>query len=250
MENRFHDASVHVEGFLTEGATLTRGAAQMATLHLAARSLADLRAGQFLASSGLPIQMASVVRPVLESLNLVEMFHRDPTAAERWSAGQWQEFMPSRVRNALGMGPDPVYSWLSEMSHPRFAGFQLTTYRIVRDADQEGDPEHARLFIGGLPLELPPVLLATMAPANALCQLSLALGYVPVRPEVAWTWATVARRVTESVLPGYEAIMAALAHHEVGIDVAREMLEAVRGTIATAREMEAIVARERERGGD
>jgi hypothetical protein len=192
--------------------------------------------------------MASVVRPVLESLNLIELFSQDPTAAERWAAGQWREFMPAKVRAALKLETDAVYSWLSEMSHPRFAGFQITTYVMVKP-DGEGDEtsRHARLYIGGLPLELPPVLLATMAPGNALCQLSLTLGQAPVRRDVAWTWATVARRVAETLVPAYEEVMAALAHHKVGEDIARDLLDTAHGAVETAREMEQIVAEERKR---
>jgi len=245
MENRFREASDLVERYMIDGATVGHGAAVFATWHLISRSLADLRAGQFLASSGFPIQMASVVRPVIESLNLIELFAQEPEAAQRWADGQWQEFMPGRVRERLGLGNDPVYSWLSEHSHPRFAGLQLTAYRIVRE---DAEREVARIYSGGLPLEFPSVLLATMNPSNVLCQLALALDHLPVKEEVAGTWPTVARQVAETVLPGYEAVIAALAHHQVGEETAAALLATVNEAIAHGRELEELVRQEREQG--
>jgi hypothetical protein len=243
MENCFRDASDYVERFLTDGVGQTSGAAAMATLHLAARTLADLRSGQFLVSSGLVIQMASVVRPALESLNLIELFEQEPEAAERWAAGEWREFMPAKVRERLGEKDDPVYSWLSEVSHPRFAGFQITTYRIVRaDAEAEADEENheASLYIGGLPLELPPVMIAVRMQGHVLCQLGLALRFCHVKEEVAWTWPTVARQIVETLVPGYEAITTALRERGDAeeIEMAERMLEAIYAVLETAREAE------------
>lgn len=245
MENRFREASDLVERYMIDGATVGHGAAAFATWHLISRSLADLRAGQFLASSGFPIQMASVVRPVIESLNLIELFAQEPEAAQRWADGEWQEFMPAAVRKRLGLGKDAVYAWLSEHSHPRFAGLQLTAYRIVRE-DAERDV--ARVYTGGLPLEIPSVLLATMNPANVLGQLSLALDHLPVNEEVAGTWPTVARQVAETVLPGFEAVIAALAHHQVGEETAAALLATIKETLVLARELEELAQQAREQG--
>lgn len=238
MENAFRDASDNVERYFIEGAAKVEGPAQIATMHLICRSLADLRSGQYLACEGFPIQMYSLVRPVIESINLVELFAKEPEMAEKWAAGEHKKFAPAKVRERLGIADDPVYSWMCEHSHPRFAGFQLTTYLVT---DQEGI-ETMRGYIGGLPLELPQVLLATTAPGNVLCQLSLALGHCTVKEEVAHTWPTVARSVGETVLPGYEAVYEALGKHGLKDDQMAEMVEAMREAIAAATEMEEIVA--------
>src|SRR5438105_4341189 len=101
MENCFRDASAYIEQYLIDGAAQLEGAAQIATTHLMCRSLADLRGGQYLASSGFPIQMYSLVRPVIESINLIELFAREPGRATEWAAGNHQEFMPAKVRKRL-----------------------------------------------------------------------------------------------------------------------------------------------------
>jgi hypothetical protein len=206
------------------------------------RSIADLRGNQFLAGEGFPVQMYSLVRPVLESINLIELFAQEPEAAAAWAEGKYREFTPAKVRERLGLGDDPVYSWMAEHSHPRFAGFQLTTYLVT---DDEG-AETMRGFIGGLPLELPQVLLATTAPGNALCQLSLALGHCTVKEEIGYTWPTVARRVGETVMPGYEAVYEALREHGLEDEAMSDMLDALRTAIAAAVEMEQIVAEARD----
>jgi hypothetical protein len=241
MENCFREASDHIEGYLIDGAAQLSGAAQIATTHLLCSSLADLRAAQFLAGEGFPLQAYSLVRPAIESINLVELFAEEPSAADSWAAGEFREFTPAKVRARLGIDKDPVYSWMSEHSHPRFAGFQLTTYLVT----DEGGRETLRPYVGGLPLELPSVLLATTAPANVLCQLSLSLGHCTVNKEVALTWPTVARSVGETVLPGYQAVYEALKKHGLTDKAEAEMLQTLRVAIASAAEMEEIVSEAR-----
>ena len=257
MENRFRDAADRAERFLTEGLVAGRGSAQAATAHLLARSLADLRSGQYLVGNGFVLQMASVVRPALESLNLIELFARNPEAADRWTRGRnIPEFRPARVRDALGIGADEVYSWLSEASHPRFAGFQMTAYQAVREdgeagADRAPDIPRLHLFIGGLPLELPIVLNAVTMPSNVLCQLGLQLSHCPVRRELAWTWATVAREMAETVRPGYEAIGRVLVDQSPdSAELNASLLAQIDGAIEAMREMEQIMDEERERVGE
>jgi hypothetical protein len=255
MENRFRDASDRVERFLQEGLSAGRGAAQAATVHLLARSLADLRCGQHLVSNGFVLQMASVVRPALESLNLIRLFAQDAAAADRWATGEHtRDFMPVRVREALGVERDEVYSWLSAASHPRFAGFQMTAYNVIRDEDEErpdDDPPRLHLFIGGLPLELPIVLNAATMPSNVLCQLALELDNCPVRREVAWTWAAAARETIETVRPGYEAIGQILVGQSPeSAELNARLLAQIDIAIEAAREAEQIMQEERQRAGE
>ena len=81
-----------------------------------------------------------MIRPVIESLNLIDLFVEESDAAERWADGKWQEFLPANVRKRLGIGDDPLYGFLSEHSHPRFAGLQLTAFRRA-DEPAEGEPQ-------------------------------------------------------------------------------------------------------------
>lgn len=242
MENCFREASDHVERYLIDGAAELSGAAQIATMHLVCRSLADLRAGQSLACEGFPVQMYSLVRPVIESINLVELFAREPKMAETWAAGEHWEFRPAKVRERLGLGDDPVYSWACEHSHPRFAGFRLTTYLVT---DKDGR-ETMRPYIGGLPLELPMVLMATTMPGNVLCLLTtFAVAHCPVKTEVAYTWPTLARKVGQTIMPGYEAVYRVLEEHGMKDNNVTALLNALQKSIAATAEMEEIVAEER-----
>lgn len=245
MENRFRDASALVERFLVDGAARHQGAAAAAKLHLAARTLADLRCGQYLIGNGFVIQMASVVRPAVEALNLIELFTRDPDAADRWAAGaDYREFMPAKVRKTIGAGDDPVYSWLSEVSHPRFAGFQMASFR---QEDKNEEAPVLRAYIGGVPLEFAHVLIASTFPGHVLCLLGLQLGHVEVKREVAWTWATLARKIPETLKPGFDGVVRLLIEHADDARLAVDMGNQLDAIIEHAREMETIVEEDRKR---
>jgi hypothetical protein len=62
------------------------------------------------------------------------------------------------------------------------------------------------LFLGELPLEFGPVLIATTMPGLALLDLALAAGHVAVRKDVAFGWATMLRRVAELLETGFQAV--------------------------------------------
>lgn len=237
MENCFRDASDHIERYLTDGLAGMSGTAPIAIVHLICRSLADLRSAQYLASSGFTVQMYSLVRPVIESINLVDLFVQEPTAADEWMAGEHWKFKPAAVRKKLGLGDDDVYSWACAHSHPRFAGMQLTTYTVTDSAGQTT----VHPYIGGLPLEFPSVLMATTFPGNILCMLSHSLSHATVKREVAKTWPTVARKVGEELLPGFEAVYEALEAHGLPGDESAKLIASVKEAIASAGELEAMV---------
>jgi hypothetical protein len=241
MENCFRDASDLIEQYLIDGAAQMSGAAPIAIFHLICRSLADLRSAQYLASSGFTIQMYSLVRPAVESINLVDLFAAEPTAADDWMAGKHWEFRPARVRQRLGIGDDEVYSWACAHSHPRFRGLQLTTYHVKNETTGE---ETVRPFIGGLPLEFPSVLMATTLPGNVLCLLSSALAHVTVKTAVARTWPTVARRVGEAIMPGFEEVWLTLEAHGLPEEETTKLLDSMRQSIAHAIELEEIHAKD------
>jgi hypothetical protein len=133
MEEQFRTAADLLERFIVDGTSRSEKLADFAITHLVARSVADLRAGQLLAGEGHPIQMYAVIRPVAESLNLIDLFVNDPERAEAWAAGDYRQFQPAKVRKELGIHSDPVYAWMAEHSHPRYAGLQLTTYKMRRE---------------------------------------------------------------------------------------------------------------------
>jgi len=237
MENRFTAAADALAAYIREGAPQTHGAAEFAILHLVSRSLSDLRWGQLLASSGYPIQMYSVIRPVPEALNLIDLFVDDPVAAERWANGEWREFLPVRVRERLGIEEDALYSFMSEHSHPRFAGLQLSVFRRV--GGEEGEGQQAILFMGEIPFDVPAVLLATAMPGALLAQLALAAGHVRLARVAALGWAGVIRRTAVELAEGWREVAAQLpeAENDEG-----EIIEPLRHIQEIAAELEAAAA--------
>jgi hypothetical protein len=193
-ENDFYEALEPLERFLMDGVTGSSSAAEFAIDHLVARSIADLKCGILLATKGYVVQTYSVIRPVVESINLVELFAQDPDRAREWSEGEHRQFSPAKVREALGQGDDEIYSFMCSMSHPRWAGTRASTYRR---SDGQGV-----MLTGGLPLDHPFVFLAGTKPFYLLCGVALAAQYCPVRPEVALRWAAMLREVVERAVVG------------------------------------------------
>ena len=87
MENLLRAAIQLIDDYLAEGVSTLSGTSEFAIAHLASRSLADLKAGTFLFASGFVVQTFSVIRPVLESLNLIQLFVNDPVRADVWFRG-------------------------------------------------------------------------------------------------------------------------------------------------------------------
>ncbi|HVM56138.1 MAG TPA: hypothetical protein VMT74_01665 [Gaiellaceae bacterium] len=239
VENCFCDASDLIEAYLVDGAAGMSGSAPIAIFHLICRSLADLRSAQFLASNGFTVQMYSLIRPAIEAINLVDLFAAEPNAADEWMAGEYWKFRPAAVRNRLGLGDDEVYSWACSHSHPRYPAMQLTTYHVTNETTGE---ETIRPYVGGLPLEFPQVLMATTLPGNVLCMLSQSLMHATVKVEVARTWPTVARRVGETLMPGFEDVYSTLEAHGLPEDECEKLLDSLKRAIAAAKELEELDA--------
>lgn len=238
MEEQFRTAADVLERYIVDGTFRSERPADFAITHLVGRSLADLRWGQYLAGEGYPIQMYSVVRPVAEALNLIDLFVKHPERAEPWAAGEYREFQPAEVRKELGIDSDPVYAWMAEHSHPRFAGLQLTTYKIKRADDGEWQNV---LFLGELPLELGPVLIATTMPGLALLDLALAACHLVVRKETAERWPAMLREIAELLERGFQAVWDAADFDDVGLDeIGARLREAIKSAADRAREIERI----------
>lgn len=234
-ENRFRDAADAVEDFLVRGLKGVRQErAHFPIIHLVTRSVADLRAGQFLIGNGFLVQMASVIRAVPEALNLVELFVRDPQRAEAWLAGE-KTPSPVEVRKELGEGPDPVYAWLAERSHPRLPGAEASAYISV-------DRTTVLTYMGGLPLHDPQVLLAATIPGDLLAQVAFAAGYVNLDKGVWREWPSLLRRVSELLLESSRAIYDFLEPEGEAKETADAIVATIEGVIANARELEEGVA--------
>ena len=116
-------------------------------VHLMTRSLSDLLAGGHLAAHCYLSQAYSVLRPVIDSCDLIELFAQDPEQATLWTVTEKAhiEFAPTRVRKLIGREKlDPVHSHFSESgSHPRFTGARLSGgMRVAVD-----DPEDRTAFL-------------------------------------------------------------------------------------------------------
>lgn len=129
---RFGDALDPISRMLTEQSfNVTSDVHQRLTIiHLLARSLSDLLAGGHLASHYYMPQAHSLLRPVIDSCDLMDLFAASPEQAEKWinTERAHVDFAPAAVRTLLGRARfDPIHSYFSESgSHPRFAGAQLS----------------------------------------------------------------------------------------------------------------------------
>jgi hypothetical protein len=99
-------------------------------VHLMSRSVSDLLAGGHLAAHCYLPQAYCVLRPVLDSCDLIELFAQDAEQATLWTTTTQGhiDFAPSSVRKRIGRDKlDPVHSHFRDSgTHPRFAGAQLS----------------------------------------------------------------------------------------------------------------------------
>jgi hypothetical protein len=112
-------------------------------VHLLTRSLSDLLAGGHLASHFYLPQANSLLRTIIDSCDLIDLFADDPAQAEKWVTTDQPhiDFSPARVRTLLGQARyNAVHGYLSEAgSHPRFLGARLSGAFTVdpEDPDQQ-----------------------------------------------------------------------------------------------------------------
>jgi hypothetical protein len=119
-------------------------------------SITDIVTGLQLLSHCYLQQAHSVIRPVQENCELLDLFAADPDAASRWMETETpgKEFSPRAVREQLGQnGPEETYGHLSEIgTHPRLAGMQSAGGILVSDEGEKRGvlrigpfwPEHPR----------------------------------------------------------------------------------------------------------
>lgn len=94
------------------------------------------------------------LRTILETLDRIELFVKQPEAVAVWAGDDKKrirnEFTPAKIRERLGKEKfDPIYGYLSENgTHPTFDMFRG---RAVRNANP--DSREARVFVAGTPFE-------------------------------------------------------------------------------------------------
>jgi hypothetical protein len=116
------------------------GERAFAIFHLLARSITDLLAAVHLATHAYLQQAYTLIRPVLENCDLIELFAQVPDEAARWVNAEKPgiDYRPADVRRRIGGSQEDaeLYGHLSEMgSHPRFAGSRVAGLMHVRVED-------------------------------------------------------------------------------------------------------------------
>lgn len=134
----------------------------VAIVYLVHRSLSDLIAGGHLATHRYLPQTYSVLRPVLDASDLIQLFTTDAAAAETWvsTTEAHKKFTPSDVRKRLGRPQyDRIHGLLSELGpHPRFSGARMN---LALEKLEEPDEISTTAFtIGPAPMWHPSTLWA------------------------------------------------------------------------------------------
>jgi|GEM_PF-1964703 len=126
------------------------GTVALAKFYLMGRSLNDLISGFHLATQGYIVQSYTVLRPLLESIDLIKLFSICPEYADLWTEGgesAWNKLKPSEVRKKLGEeSTSEVYGHFCENgTHPTFGGgANMSALKVG-----ESKPE-LTIWIGGI----------------------------------------------------------------------------------------------------
>jgi hypothetical protein len=175
MDEAFHQAREAAVRYVGGGDLQASGAVEHATLHLVTRSLTDLGWAQNAATTRFPIQAYSLMRPAWEAINLCDLFAEKPEFADLWAAGEFWRLTPAAVRREMGVEDDALYSFLSERSHPRFAGMQLTIFKLDGEQSPGGNPR-AVLYLHDVPVEVTAAYMAAATPGIILARLVTQIG--------------------------------------------------------------------------
>lgn len=127
---------------------------ELSAMSLYFNAIDEVLAAIHLASHRYIIQSNAHFRNVIETLDRVELFFKDPSWIDVWSGDDHENIRrnltPSKIRKLLGREEnwDPLYSYYSKLgTHPSFEVFKARTFRNPDDL-----PTTARLFIGGTPI--------------------------------------------------------------------------------------------------
>lgn len=211
MTQSFEAASDTLDAYIRGGDGLTsRSSAEFAILHLVTRALTDVRWAQRAASAGYPVQAYSLLRPAHEAVQLCELFASKPGTADQWAAGEYRLFTPRRVREELDRGQDHFYSYMSERSHPRFAGLQMTIFQRTDEGDD--GRRQALLHLNDVPIEVSEAYEAVATPGIVLAELAPEVGRLNFNDAShrARSYASTVRAVAAALRTGWTAMDAAL----------------------------------------
>lgn len=165
------------------------GPVHFANRSLIIRGINDLLLAFHAVCVGYYPQAQNLLRPIIESYNLIKLFKNDPTKVDAWCEGGdkgKKALSAGKVRSALyGESQDPLedlYSFLCEKgSHPRFAGAK--SFVLRKDPSQTEDPTIPSFMasIGGK--RVPPLHLVNLISCH-LMSLILFLSFLEAYPEV------------------------------------------------------------------
>lgn len=131
VEDALIAALEHQMDLLAESGGKGTGEAHVVIRHLIARVLSDLVVAMHLARHGYLSQAYNAIRTAYETQDLVELIVVHPGEAGKWVNTEQghKDFAPSAVRKRIGKPSfDEMYGQYSELAHPRFAGFRLSTF--------------------------------------------------------------------------------------------------------------------------
>jgi hypothetical protein len=133
-----------------------KGVAKFAKIGLFFWIVDELLVAFHLSQRAFTNQSYTHVRTVLEILDKIELFDKQPEWAELWVKGEekdlLRELSPSAVRKKLGEPKhDPIYSFFSQLGpHGTFVGLQARGYRYRQPPDESA--KHFRIWVGGSPM--------------------------------------------------------------------------------------------------
>jgi hypothetical protein len=116
------------------------GETDFAVRQVIARAMSDTIASLHLITHGYLNQAYGTMRTAYEALDLVRLLAQDAEQAKLWVTTDqgYRDFSPGTVRKRLGEDAfDPVYSQLSEFSHPRFAASRLASFGLRKEDSQD-----------------------------------------------------------------------------------------------------------------
>ncbi|NQT06645.1 MAG: hypothetical protein HQ575_03795 [Candidatus Omnitrophica bacterium] len=131
---------------ILDGGTLS-GVATFSKLSLLAACMDELLVAFHLSQRAMGGQAFSHLRTIYEAVDLIDLFNREPEAADLWTSGKpwqkvWDELSPGKVRQKLGKGAifKDIYSLVSGMgAHPSFDMMRSRCRKAI-ELSEKGNP--------------------------------------------------------------------------------------------------------------
>ena len=129
------------------------GPAGIAILGLLYSLFDELTVAQYLARKNYSTLAYTHLRSVMEILDKIELFTKQPEEADIWASGNehevWKKLSPPRVREKLGRSNlDHVYRYFSEQG--AHATFTATRQRLRLTKDESKEPREIAIKLGGV----------------------------------------------------------------------------------------------------